>query len=266
MNFKVRVLGCGDSLGVPRLGCYCNVCSSGLDKNRRTRSSVAIFFDSGWFIIDATPDLKNQLLPLKVDYNKFLGVLFSHPHADHILGIEDLRSISLSLRKELSIYASHETLIEIYSRFFYRVSYIRKKVNALPWENLNSIRINYGEVFTLDGVNIVPFFAYHGDIKVTGFRIHDFAYLPDCKILPDESRILLKNVQTLILGALWSKNKAEIMNPKHLTVEEAVELGEELKVERLYLTHLSHKVDYYEDMKMLPNWVEFCYDGLEIEQ
>ncbi|MCS6960966.1 MAG: MBL fold metallo-hydrolase [Deltaproteobacteria bacterium] len=260
---KVRVLGCGDSLGTPILGCKCKICLDPREKNKRSRPSIAVFSGAGWFVIDSAPDFRYQTRGLSFD--NFLGACFTHAHADHVLGLEELRGPSYVSGRTFTIWASKETLLEIYSRFHYRVSYLKKVKAQRPWDEIKAIEIKHFEKFLLADLEILPILLGHGSIPVTGFKIRNFAYCIDANFIPSESAQMLKNIDTLVLGSLWHKKEGLPPHDKHFTVEEAIQVAEELGVRRLYLSHLSHLVDYYEHSKALPDWVEFCYDGLEIE-
>lgn len=258
----VKVLGSGDSLGCPILSCGCMVCASDEPRNKRSRPSVAVFDDQSWFLIDCSPDLKTQTATF--DYSNFQGALITHPHADHILGIEDLRGPAYVQKSTFKIYGSRDTLLEVYSRFMYRVSYLKKQNVQRPWDDVEAHEIEYFKPFKIGNFVVKPVLLYHGDMRVTGYKINDFAYCIDANSITEETIAELNGVQKLLLGAIWSDEVGPKTHDKHFTIEQAIELARSLNVGHLYLSHLSHLVDYPSQASKLPSWVSLCYDGMEI--
>jgi len=252
-----KILGCGTSTGVPLPGCTCKVCNSGKSKNYRSRTS-AIFLseEHGNILIDASTDLRHQALLWNI--KRVDAVLYTHSHADHILGTDDLRSFNFVTKKSIPCYGS----ISTFKRLTHFFDYIfmpdpNYKGGLLAQLTLNEI----DEVtpFQVCGVEIKPFKLEHGTTSVTGYRIGDVAYATDCKVIPSASREVLKGVRYLVLDGLRHRPHFT-----HLTIDEAATIASEIGAEKTYLTHMTHDVDYDELMEFLPPHVEPAYDGLEI--
>lgn len=255
-NLSITVLGCGTSTGVPMPACSCDVCLSKNEKNHRLRCSLLIQFNGKNILIDAGPDLRAQALRAKVD--QIDAVLFTHSHADHILGIDDLRPYNFKQRHSIPCYGSTETLAQIRRVFFYVFdrdpNYLGGHVSDLSLFNIEPYL-----PFELFGLLIEPFLLLHGNAHVTGFKIGKFAYATDCKVLPPRSKELLSGIDTLILDGLRQREHST-----HLTIAEALAEGKSLGVKNLYLTHMSHSIDYERDSALLPPGAAFCYDGLKL--
>ncbi|MBI5599233.1 MAG: MBL fold metallo-hydrolase [Deltaproteobacteria bacterium] len=253
---KIRILGCGTSTGVPVIGCRCEVCSSDEPRNRRTRTSALI--QSGGkngknILIDTSTDLRVQ--SLKNDIERIDAVLFTHPHADHVHGIDDLRVFNLIQKEIIPCYGDRLTVERIKKAF----DYIFTDSEYDGWKpslSLSAIE----EPFELFGLKVTPVGIYHGTAVITGWRINDAAYLTDCSSVPPESLERLRGVNVLIVGALRRRP-----HPSHFSIDQAVELSRKLSPERTVLTHLSHNVDYVKDGDTLPSAVELAYDGMEID-
>jgi phosphoribosyl 1,2-cyclic phosphate phosphodiesterase len=259
-RFEVTVLGCGTSMGVPVLGCYCHVCRSDDPKNHRLRSSIFIRRsgkESG-VLIDASPDFRTQALRARL--KEIDAVLFSHAHADHILGIEDLRGFTFRKGEKIPCFVSETTEQEIRHIFHYifeaRPDYEGGTVAQLSLETLLPFTIPE----TRASLDIIPIPIFHGSKSIFGFRIGDFAYLTDCSKVSPESLRALKGITTLLVGALRHEP-----HPTHFSVSEALELSATLQNPRTYLTHTSHALDYHETCALLPPHASLAFDGLVIE-
>lgn len=255
---RLKILGCGTSTGVPIPGCKCQVCRSTDPKNHRDRTSALIITDSGeQYLIDATPDLRHQALRWQVDFLD--AVLFTHAHADHIFGIDDLRSFNFTSGKPLPCYATETTFKSIRQTFSYLFDRDPEyKGGALA--DLDFQRISAGDDFNLGKLTIEPFELRHGKMEVLGFKMGNLAYATDCHLIPENSKQALKGIDILILDGLRYQS-----HPTHLSIPEAIALAQELKVGQTYLTHMTHTVDYQSVSSQLPKTVELAYDGLEIE-
>ena len=250
---KIIILGCGTSTGVPVIGCKCNVCASKDAKNKRTRSSILITANNRNILIDTATDLRQQSLAHKIE--RIDAVLYTHPHADHIHGIDELRSFNMIQKRPIPCYGSEFTINRIRSMF----NYIFAVEENDGWKpELETFLIS--APFNLFGLLVQPINIYHGKMQALGFRIGKLAYITDCSQIPDDSKEELKNLDLLILGALRHKP-----HPTHFSIQEAVQIGAELKSKRVILTHLSHNLDYDETNKELPPGFELAYDGMEIE-
>lgn len=254
----LKILGCGTSTGVPLPGCRCAVCTSNDPRNQRLRSSALIKVKAGCnILIDATTDLRQQAL--KWDIRRINAIIFTHSHADHILGIDDLRSFNFIQKGPIPCYATQETFEDIKRVFSYIFSpdpaYQGGAVTKLSIHKINLLK-----PFTISGLRIVPFPLLHGRKEVTGYRLGELAYATDCKGIPAESRDVLRAVKILVLDGLRYKP-----HQTHFTIPEAVALAKELGVKRTYLTHMTHTVDYSKVNSKLPPGIQLAYDGLEIE-
>ncbi len=255
---KLTILGCGTSTGVPVIGCGCKVCTSTEVRNRRLRSSVFIE------VLDACGVLRNILVDTSVDlriqalragFTRIDSVIFTHPHADHIHGIDDLRIFNVIQKSSIPCYGDGATLGRVKLLF----GYIFNEDKKDGWKPQLSLSTIDGP-FDLFGLTITPINIQHGNNMIYGYRFGDVAYLTDCSGVPTESLELLRGLKVLVLGALRK-------NPhfSHLSLDQAIELAEKLKADRTIFTHLSHGLDYAKDAHLLPAGIEFAYDGMEIE-
>lgn len=253
---RLVILGCGTSTGVPLIGCHCPVCASKDPKNKRTRSSLLIRIGAANILIDTSTDLRFQCLANDVE--RVDAVLFTHPHADHIHGIDDLRSFNLIQNlgnSPIPCYANRRTVERIKIMF----DYIFKDDAEDGWKPNLALEAVDGP-FKAAGVEVVPIEINHGASSILGYRIGGAAYLTDCSAIPDASLRLLKGVSVLILGALRHKP-----HPTHFTVAQAVEAARAVGAERTILTHLGHSLDYAADNANLPKGIELAYDGMTVE-
>lgn len=255
---KFTLLGSGTSTGVPLPGCVCKVCTSGHPKNHRDRTSACLTLDDGRVIlIDAGPDLRYQALKHKVQ--RVDSVLFTHSHADHILGTDDLRSFNFASRRRISCYGSAETMESITAAFSYifdpRPGYEGGMVAQLdPKTVLND------ETCMIEGVAFELFPLLHGSMTVTGFRVGDVGYATDFNILTERAEQVLQGVKHLFIDGLRYEP-----HRTHLTIPQAIEIAQRLKAERSYLIHTTHTIDYEEVNGTLPKGIELGYDGLTIQ-
>ncbi len=250
---RITILGCGTSTGVPVIGCRCGVCTSNDPRNRRTRTS-ALFRARGCnILVDTSTDLRAQCLANHIE--RIDAVLFTHPHADHIHGIDELRIFNLLQRSSIPCYGNEETIKRIRGMF----RYIFSEDDNSSWKPRLTLNIMDSPQRIMD-TEVIPIRIFHGRLSILGYRIEDAAYLTDCSEVPPDSLGLLDGIELLIIGALREKP-----HPTHFTIRQAIELSERLGPQRTVLTHLSHSVDYPLHSKDLPDGVEFAYDGMEIE-
>lgn len=247
----VTLLGSGTSHGVPVIGCTCPVCSSKNPKNKRTRSSIFVENEQVNLLIDTATDFRTQAIREGIE--RVDAVFYTHTHADHLHGIDDLRQ--LSRRNPIPIYASPPNIAEIESRFPYifRDSPYpdgKPRVSPLPFHD-SPVRIG--------GMAVQPVPVLHGSLPVHGFRIADFAYLTDCSSIPPASYELLDGIDTLVIDALRHKP-----HPTHFTVAEAIEAGRRIGAREIYLTHICHDLEHEQLERELPEGVFPGYDGLKI--
>ena len=250
---KLLILGSGTSTGVPVIGCGCRVCTSTEPRNRRTRASALIQSRGKNILIDTSTDLRAQALSNGI--TRIDAVLFTHPHADHIHGIDDLRSFNMIQDAPIPCYGDSKTIERIRVMF----EYIFREEPAESWRpNLTTTVVE--EPFTTFHTEITPLKIHHGRSVILGFRVGGVAYLTDCSAIPAESMERLRGLDLLVIGALRRRP-----HPTHFSIDQALEAVEELKPKKAVLTHLSHTVDYTTDNGKLPQGVELAYDGMVVE-
>ncbi len=256
-NAILTILGCGTSTGVPMPACPCAVCRSGDPLNYRNRSSAWLKTASGQSIlIDAGPDLRQQTLNARVE--RLDGVLITHAHADHILGLDDLRCFNFIQRTSIPCYANAGALSDIRERFAYIFNPDPLYPGALAQLDLKEIRPY--EPVKLADCEVTPFALVHGNLAALGFKIGNLAYATDCNDMPAATKELLRNCKHLVLDGLRFESHGS-----HYSIAEAIAVAQELNIENTYLTHLGHTVDYHAATALLPAGVRLCYDGLEIK-
>lgn len=261
MNARLTFLGTGTSMGVPTLGCVCEVCTSADPRDRRLRPSVLVQWKNPdgpgdrTVIIDTGPDFREQALRMRLRHID--AVLYTHPHADHIMGLDDLRPLSFASFRAggpIPLYAAPDTA-EVLERIFdYHFSSestyaTRARVRIHPLAE--TIRIHEAEFIC------VP--VRHGQMDIAGFRFGDAAYLTDVSEIPDASFDLLQNLETLVLPSLRHHP-----HPSHATVKQAVEWAERIGARQTWLTHIAHELGHEETNRMLPPGIALAYDGLEV--
>ena len=255
---KLRILGCGTSTGVPVVACNCKVCSSSNPKNKRLRTSALI--EAGpetRILIDAGPDFRQQALTAGIE--RLAAVLFTHAHADHVLGVDDLRALSFRYEVPISLFATTITFAAIKEVFRYIFEPNPNYEGGLITKATVHEIADYTP-FTVAGVEILPFPLGHGSSTVTGFKIGDLVYATDCNSIPPRSREIMQGAPHLILDGLGLKQHAT-----HYTVREAAEVAQKLGAQQTVLIHMTHSIDYAEVQALLPPNVELAYDGMEIE-
>jgi phosphoribosyl 1,2-cyclic phosphate phosphodiesterase len=244
-------------MGVPTLTCHCRVCSSTDPRDKRLRPSILLAHRGMTAVIDTTPDFRYQAMRARLE--RLDAILFTHAHADHILGFDDIRPYNLRQKSALPVYASAETL-GILKRTFAYVFDEQPAISTIPRVTLHAI----DGPFEVIGTRVVPVPARHGDMGVLGFRFGGAAYLTDFSVLPESSKPLLADLDDLIIDALRDEP-----HPMHQTVEQALALVRELKPKRTWFTHIAHELPHVETVERLlaagyPN-VSMAYDGLKFE-
>jgi phosphoribosyl 1,2-cyclic phosphate phosphodiesterase len=264
MTTRLTILGCGSSGGVPRVGVGWGECDPSNARNRRRRCSVLVEKIAAGgattsVLVDTSPDLRDQLLGANV--NRLDGVLFTHEHADHTHGIDDLRPLAIVMRRRIPIYADRMTCELLQMRFGY--CFKAPAGSGYP-PILDAHRLENGVMTAVPGpggpVEAVPFRMVHGDIDALGFRFGRIAYAPDVSVMPDESLKHLEGLDVLILDAL-----RYTPHPTHFSVAEALALIEKVKPRRAILTNLHTDLDYEKLRRELPVDVEPAYDGFIVE-
>ncbi len=256
---RITVLGSGTSHGVPMIGCDCAVCRSDDPRDRRTRVSIVI--DLGpqarvvrQILVDTSTDLRTQALAH--DVRRVDAILFTHSHADHIMGLDDVRRYNAMQGGAIPCYGDARTLADLRRVFDYIFSPPALTGGGIP--QLTLFRI-VGP-FTLGGFDVIPVPLLHGTRPILGFRIGTFAYLTDCSAIPDTSWPLLAGVKTLILDAL-----RERPHPTHFNIAQALAAAGRIAPERTYLTHVTHDLAHAATCARLPPGVELAYDGLVLD-
>jgi len=250
---KIKILGCATSTGVPIVGCSCRVCKSEDPRNKRTRSSVFIEKNGTNFLIDSSTDLRCQAL--NNDITLINAVLYTHSHADHTHGIDDLRTFNFINKNMISCFANEMTVDNIKSTFKYIFQDI-PVFGGKPKLKFSVVK----DRFEFRGVEIIPVEIEHSTWKILGYRIDDFAYLTDCSGIPEVSMNKLKDLELLVIGALRYRT-----HPAHFNVEQAIEQVGLISPKHAVFTHMGHEIDYNELKKSLPRNIEPGYDGLEFE-
>ncbi len=249
---KITILGSGTSTGVPMVGCYCPVCTSDNPRDKRTRASILIRYNERTVLIDTSTDLREQALRHHI--RRIDAVLFSHAHADHVNGIDDLRGFHFIHREIIPCYASRETLETLQSGF----SYIFNEHEGSGYSPL-LVAHEISEPVELFGNVVVPIPLLHGKTLSLGYRIGNFAYLTDCSAIPESSFELLQGLELLIIDGLrWTEH------PFHFNIAGAIAAAGQIKAPRTVLTHLTHQIAYSEECKLPPGF-EFAYDGMEFD-
>jgi phosphoribosyl 1,2-cyclic phosphate phosphodiesterase len=251
-------LGTGTSFGVPQVGCGCRTCLSSDPRDKRTRAAVLVETEGRRLLIDTPPELRLQLVAAGI--TAVDAVLFTHGHADHVHGIDDLRALSVRQAGGLPVYGPADTLGELARRFNYIFD---PAVQALPGTSKPELRafpLEPSQPATVAGIGILPLPLPHGPHTVFGYRIGPIAYLTDAKMVPDGVRAQLGGLDVLVLNALLSRP-----HPLHLSIPEAVTAAQEIGAARTFLTHLTHETPHAELAARLPAGVAPAYDGLSIE-
>ena len=251
---KLTFLGTGTSQGVPVITCKCKVCKSDDERDKRLRTSVLIEVDETNIVIDSGPDFRQQML--RENVQKLDAILFTHEHKDHTAGLDDVRAFNYTQRKPMEVYCEERVSNSLKREFAYVFSEF--KYPGLPKININIIE---NKMFIVDGVNIEPIRVKHLKLPVFGFKINDLAYITDANYISEQEKEKIKGIKVLVVNALRREEHLS-----HFTLSQALQLIKEVKPERAYLTHLSHAMGLYKDIKKeLPENVFFAYDGLSIE-
>lgn len=251
-TLQITILGCGTSTGVPVVGCDCPVCTSVDRRNQRTRSSIMLEWNGRVVLVDTGPDLRAQCLREGVKHVD--AVIYTHTHADHVHGIDDLRPFNAGGGADIDIYGSWDTVRRLERTF----AYAFKPAHGQGFCPRLEPHVVEG-AFELFGLRIVPVELEHGRGSVLGYRFGSLAYLTDCSRIPAAAAARLRNLEVLIIDGLRFRP-----HMSHFTIDAAIEAGLDLGARRIILTHLSHDVDYTRHGAGLPAGVELAYDGLRL--
>lgn len=255
---KLTFLGTGTSFGVPQLGCHCEVCRSPDPRDRRTRVGALVETDDGTrLLIDTPPELRVQLIAAGID--RVDAVFYTHDHADHTHGIDDLRAISVRRGAALPIYGARETLDRLARRFPYVFDDTIRPLPGTSKPEGHAKVLDDGEAVELGGVNVMAVAVPHGPFSVYGYRIGPLAYITDAKSVPAAAMKQMRGAKVLVINALFRTE-----HPTHLSIPEAVRVARELGAERTYLTHLTHDNHHADLEAELPPGIAPAFDGLTI--
>ncbi|HEX5435785.1 MAG TPA: MBL fold metallo-hydrolase [Gemmatimonadaceae bacterium] len=255
---KLIFLGTGTSFGVPQIGCRCEVCRSADPRDRRTRTGAFVESDEGTrLLIDTPPELRLQLVAARVD--KVDAVLFTHDHADHVHGIDDLRAISLRRGAALPMYGPAATLERLAARFPYIFDDAMRAVPGTSKPEGRARALRDGETVRIGSVDVTPVAVPHGPVTVFGYRIGPLAYVTDAKALPDQAIDVLQGARVLVINALFRTE-----HPTHLSIPEAIQAARRIGAERTFLTHLTHDNLHADLEAELPSGITPAFDGLTV--
>ncbi|MDN3577097.1 MBL fold metallo-hydrolase [Chitinimonas viridis] len=252
MNTEVLILGCGSSAGTPAIGCHCATCSSDDARNRRSRASSVVTVAGLSFLIDTGPDLRTQAL--REGLTKVDAVLYTHQHADHMNGIDDLRAFCYVNKAAMPVFGSDYTMADIHTRFHYTT------LPPGPWWELPSLQTTavHG-AFCHRGVEITPIPVLHGRWPVYGYRIGNVAYLTDVSEIPEASFALLQGLDLLLLDCL-----REQPHHTHFGVAQSLAAAARIGARRTVLIHMTHELEYHALSQRMPAGVEVGYDGMRL--
>jgi phosphoribosyl 1,2-cyclic phosphate phosphodiesterase len=251
--FKITVLGSGTSVGVPTIGCHCDVCSSADPRDNRLRPSILVSYEGHNVVIDTGPDFRYQAL--RAGIQRVDAILFTHSHADHIMGLDDVRPFNFRQKERIPIYANEPTMANI-QRCFQYVFNSDKRESNIPQLDVNLLD---GAAVNVFGLDFLPVPVLHGTQTILGFRFGAAAYLTDHSDIPEASLDRLRGLDVLFLDALRYKP-----HPTHSTVARSLQVVERVAPRRTFFTHICHDLGHARAESMLPPHVRLAYDGLEI--
>jgi phosphoribosyl 1,2-cyclic phosphate phosphodiesterase len=251
---RVTFLGTGTSHGVPMIGCTCSVCASSDPRDRRWRPSIYLELPGISALVDTSTDLRAQALHFRIP--RVDAILFTHGHADHVMGLDEVRRYNAIQGGSIPCFADADTAVDLRRTFAYIFDCNTPAAGGVPRVQLFTV---HGE-FCLGTTEVIPVPLLHGRRLILGYRIGPFAYLTDCSSIPDGSWPLLAGVDLLAIDALRHRP-----HPTHLTVEQAVGIAERIGASRAYFTHIAHDLPHADTCARLPRGMELAYDGLIVE-
>jgi phosphoribosyl 1,2-cyclic phosphate phosphodiesterase len=251
---KITFLGTGTSTGVPMVACPCDVCASTDTRDKRLRSSILVQSPTTTIVVDTTPDFRYQMLRAKI--RKLDAVIFTHPHKDHLAGLDDVRAYNFFQRKAMDLYANEMTQEAIVREFPY--AFADTRYPGIPELRLNRI---HEEPFTIGDIEITPIQVWHMKMPVLGFRFGDFTYITDANRIEDHQREKIRGSLQIVLNALRHEKHLS-----HFSLNEAIEEVRYLDVPQAWFTHISHQLGKHTDISpTLPAGMQLAYDGLVLE-
>lgn len=257
MSTSLTFLGTGTSFGVPQIGCNCAVCRSDDPRDKRTRVGAVIDNGATRLLIDTPPELRLQLIASGVD--RVDAILFTHDHADHTHGLDDVRSFATPDAPAVPVYGPAEAIESIRRKFGYVFDPAFRTIPGTSKPEATSHALDPGVSLAIAGQIVTPFEVPHGHLRVFGYRVGDIGYVTDAKLLPPEAEAVLRGVRVLVLNALFHEP-----HPTHLSIGEAVEAARRIGAERTYLTHLTHRTSHMDLEAELPEGVRPAFDGLRV--
>jgi phosphoribosyl 1,2-cyclic phosphate phosphodiesterase len=253
-SLKITFLGTGTSSGVPMIGCGCEVCTSTDKKDNRLRSSILVQSATTTLVVDAGPDFRYQMLRKKIKHLD--AVVFTHSHKDHIAGLDDVKAFNFLMKKPMNIFADAATEQALKREFYY--AFTDNKYPGIPQLNLNTITL---EPFVVGDIPIVPILVWHLNMPVLGFRFGKFTYITDANRIDEHEKDKIKGSEVLVVNALRKQTHIS-----HFTLNEAIDLVEEIKIPAAYFTHISHQLGLHAVIEAeLPDQIHLAYDGLVLE-
>jgi len=246
---KITILGSGTSSGVPTIGCSCSVCTSKDSRNKRTRCSIWIESEKTSLLVDTSTEFRIQAI--REGINHVDALLFTHDHADHIHGLDDIRP--LTRENPMPVFGTAQTLEEIQNRFSYIFKETQKgggkpRISMIPIDK---------DILQFKDIEITPLPVKHGQLDIRGYRFNNIAYITDCSYIPDKTMEKIMDLDLLILGALRYRRHST-----HFSIDEALDIIKKTRPRRALLTHFSHDIDHAELSLSLPEGVEPCFDGM----
>lgn len=250
----VTFLGTGTSQGIPVIGCGCTVCRSLDFRDKRLRTSIHISVDGKSLVVDSGPDFRQQML--RENISTLDAILYTHEHKDHTAGLDDIRPFNFRQKKDMPVYGRKQVIDQL--KIEYAYAFKEKKYPGVPEIVTNVIE---NEPFNINGTSIEPIEVFHYKLPVFGFRIKDFTYVTDASSINPAEMAKMRNSKVLVLNALQKEDHIS-----HFTLNEALEVIRELKPEKAYLIHISHKLGPHQEISNeLPEGVQLAYDGLKID-
>lgn len=254
-KMKLTFLGTGTSTGVPMIGCKCKTCTSSDPKDKRLRTSAHLEVEGVHLQMDVGPDFRQQML--RENINKIDGILITHEHNDHVIGLDEVRAFNFLQKKDMPVYATEQVQVNLKQRFDYIFS--GKSYPGIPKVKL--ITITKTTPFFMEGIKIIPIEVMHGQLPILGFRVHDFTYITDIKTINEDELEKVMGTEVLVLSALHQD-----AHRTHQNLDEALALIEKIAPKHTYLTHISHRMGRYANIApTLPSHITMAYDGLTIE-
>ncbi len=252
-DLRITFLGTGTSGGVPMIACNCAICTSKNEKDKRLRSSILVESETTSLVVDTTPDFRTQML--RENVKKLDAVIFTHPHKDHIAGLDDIKAFNFFQKKAVEVYANKLTEEALRREYYY--IFAENKYPGIPHINLHTIT---DKAFMVGDIPVVPVLVFHLNMPVLAFRFGSFTYITDANRIEEDEKEKIKGSKVLVVNAL---RKTEHIS--HFNLHEAIELVKELHIPEAYFTHISHQLGLHSDIEdELPANMHLAYDGLQL--